>query len=355
MKTAIVVALWLLACCAHAAPVPTEGDFVVENFEFRSGETLPALELHYRTLGELKVDPEGHATNAVLILHGTGGTGAQFMSPQFADELFGPGQPLDAAKFYIVLPDGIGHGQSSKPSDGLHAKFPHYDYDDMVRAQHRLLTERLKVDHLRLLMGTSMGGMHTWVWAETHPDFMDAALPLASLPVQIAGRNRIWRRMLMGAITSDPQWNHGDYVEQPRGLIEALHVLYTMGSSPLQIQKQAPDRDAADKAIDDWTAGRLKTTDANDLLYQVDASRNYDPQPKLESIRAPRRAINSADDQSNPPERGHLEREIKRVHGARAVVIPISDATRGHGTHTWAAVWKAELVELLARTERTAR
>ena len=350
--TRLVLAL-LLSLCAlslRAEPAVTEADFTIRDFRFRSGETLPELRIHYRTLGERRVDAQGHATNAVLILHGTGGAGTQFLSPQFAGELFGPGQPLDATKYFIVLPDGIGHGKSSKPSDALHAKFPHYDYDDMVLAQHRLLIEHLHVDHLRLLMGTSMGGMHTWVWAETHPDFMDAALPLASLPVQIAGRNRIWRRMLMESIRSDPQWKNGEYAEQPHGLVAALDVLYTMGSSPLQIQQQAPDRDAADRTIDEWIAARLKTTDANDLLYQVDASRNYDPAPKLETIAAPLVAINSADDEINPPELGILEREIRRVRGARAVVIPISDRTHGHGTHTWAAVWKQHLVELLART-----
>ena len=345
-----------LALCAlplRAAPVVTEGDFTIPDFRFRSGETLPELKIHYRTLGGLRIDAAGHATNAVMILHGTGGAGTQFLSPQFADELYGPGQPLDAAKYFIVLPDGIGHGKSSKPSDGLHAKFPRYDYDDMVLAQHALLTKHLHVDHLRLLMGTSMGGMHTWVWAETYPDFMDAALPLASLPVQIAGRNRIWRHMLTSAIRNDPAWKNGEYAEPPReGLVAALDVLYTMGSSPLQLQKQAPDSDAADKAIDEWIAARLKVTDANDLLYQVEASRNYDPHPKLETITAPLVAINSADDQINPPELGILEREIKRVRGGRAIVIPISDQTHGHGTHTWASVWKAHLVELLARTEK---
>jgi len=343
-------------CAANAAtwPTPNEGDFTIAGFQFRSGESLPELRQHYRTLGTLHRDAHGHADNAVLILHGTGGAGTQFLKDYFAGELFGRGQPLDATKFFIVLPDGIGHGKSSKPSDGLHARFPHYTYDDMVLAQYRLLTEQLKVDHLRLVMGTSMGGMHTWVWAETYPDFMQAALPLASVPVQIAGRNRIFRHMIMQAIKTDPQWNNGEYTLQPQGLLSALYTLFEMGSSPLQLQKSAPDRDSADKLIDDWIKTRLAETDANDLLYQVDASRDYDPQPKLATIKAPLLAINSADDQINPPELGIFERELKHVPHARAVMIPIGPDTHGHGTHTSAVLWKVQLELLLQETRLSA-
>jgi homoserine O-acetyltransferase len=343
-----------LATVASAAtwPAPSEGDFVVKNFHFASGESLPALNLHYRTLGTLQKDKKGHTLNAVLIMHGTGGAGTQFLNDRFGGELFGPGQPLDATKFFIVLPDDIGHGKSSKPSDGLHAKFPHYNYDDMVLAEYRLLTEKLKVDHLRLVMGTSMGGMHTWMWGEKYADFMDALMPLASLPVQISGRNRMMRKMLMDSIRTDPEWNSGEYTHQPHGLIGALNILLVMGSSPLQWQKEAPDRDSADKFLDDRIARYMQEDDANDLLYQVDASRDYNPQPKLAAIKAPLLAVNSADDQINPPELGILEREIRNVAHGRAVIIPISDATRGHGTHTLAAVWKDQLVALLKETDR---
>jgi homoserine O-acetyltransferase len=332
-------------------PVPSEGDHSIKDFHFASGETLPELKIHYRTLGSIHKDSKGHADNAVLIMHGTGGAGTQFLQDRFAGELFGAGQPLDAAKFYIVLIDDVGHGKSSKPSDGLHMKFPHYTYDDIIVSEYRVLTEKLKVDHLRLVMGTSMGGMHTWLWGEAHPDFMDALMPLASLPVQIAGRNRIMRKMYMDSIRNDPEWNNGEYTKQPRGLADAIHILLIMGSSPLQWQNEAPDRDSADKFLDDRVARLMKEDDANDCLYQIDSSRDYNPQPKLATIKAPLLAINSADDQINPPELGILERQIKHVPRGRAVVIPISDATHGHSTHTWAAVWKDQLVELLKLSE----
>jgi homoserine O-acetyltransferase len=335
------------AADAATYPAPAEGDYTIPNFRFTSGETLPELRLHYRTLGTIHKDKKGHVDNAVLIMHGTGGAGTQFLNDRFGGELFGAGQPLDAAKFFIVLRDGIGHGKSSKPSDGLRMKFPHYTYDDMVRADYLLLTQKLGVDHLRLVMGTSMGGMHSWVWGETYPDFMDALMPLASLPVQIAGRNRMLRKMFMDAIRNDPEWNNGEYTKQPRGLVDALHILLIMGSSPLQWQKEAPDRDSADRFVDEHIAKYMQEDDANDFLYQFDASRDYNPQPMLATIKAPLLAVNSADDQINPPELGILEREIRNVPHGRAAVIPISDATHGHGTHTWAAVWKDQLVELL--------
>jgi homoserine O-acetyltransferase len=306
------------------------------------------LKIHYRTVGTLKTDNSGVARNAVLIGHGTGGSGTQFLSPQFAGVLFGPGQLLDATRYFIILTDGIGHGNSSKPSDGLHARFPHYTYDDMVLAQYELLTKKLGVNRLRLVMGTSMGGMHTWVWGETYPDFMDALMPLASLPIEIAGRNRIWRRMAMDAIRNDPEWLGGEYKTQPtRGLVSAENLLLLAGSAPLQWQKQAPTRDAADKFYTDRLTGAVARLDANDLLYQLDASREYNPSPKLETIKAPLIAINSADDVINPPELGVMEREIKRVKRGRFILIPISDQTRGHGTHTLPAIWQQHLKELL--------
>jgi homoserine O-acetyltransferase len=351
----VPLAALLITRAATAAPEVQQGDFTIEGFKFGSGESLPRLRLHYRTLGTPQLDGRGRTRNAVLILHGTGGAGTQFLADRFAGELFGPGQPLDATRFFIILPDGIGHGGSSKPSDGLRARFPRYTYDDMVRAHHRLITQGLKVNHLRLVMGTSMGGMHTWVWGETYPDFMDALMPLASLPVEIAGRNRIFRRMIMESIRSDPGWRAGDYDRPPAGLRAALNVLFVMGSSPLQLHKEAASRAAADRLIDSWIATRLRETDANDMLYQFDASREYNPQPRLAAIRAPLLAINSADDPINPPELGILEREIRRVPRGRAIVLPVSDATRGHGTHTWAALWKARLVELLAESEPRTR
>jgi homoserine O-acetyltransferase/O-succinyltransferase len=332
----------------QGSAAPAEGEFVAKDFTFRDGEKIAELRLHYRTLGKPARDAAGHVTNAVMILHGTGGTGAQFLQPQFAEELFGAGQLLDAAKYYIILPDGIGHGKSSKPSDGLHAKFPQYDYDDMVAAHHALL-QHLGVEHLRLILGTSMGCMHSLVWGETYPEFMDALMPLACQPVQIAGRNRIWRKMVMDAIRNDPEWKGGEYTTEPRqSLRTALDLLLIAGSAPLQMQKSYPTRDAADKDLDDYFAARMPGLDANDLLYAVNASRNYDPSPGLEKIRARVMYVNSADDFINPPELGMAEREIKRVAGARFVLIPISDATHGHGTHTWAAVWKGYLAELLA-------
>lgn len=336
-------------------PAPVEGDYVIQNFHFRSGEVLPELKIHYRTIGTPKMNSSGVVQNAVLIGHGTGGAGTQFLSPQFANVLFGPGQLLDATRYYIILADGIGHGGSSKPSDGLHARFPHYTYDDMVAAHYELLTKKLGVSHMRLVMGTSMGGMQTWVWGETYPDFMDALLPLASLPVEIAGRNRIWRRMAMDAIHDDPEWLGGEYKTQPmRALTSAENLLLFVGSAPLQWQKQAPTRDTADKFYEDRVKAAVARLDANDLLYQVDSSREYNPSPKLETIKARLVAINSADDVINPPELGIIEREIKRVnHGrGRFILLPITDQTRGHGTHTLPAIWQGYLKELLAETEK---
>jgi homoserine O-acetyltransferase len=351
IKGPILIFLTLLllpsAASAQAFQGATEGDFVLHDFHFASGETLPELRLHYRTIGTPRRDKSGVVRNAVLILHGTGGSGAAFLSEQFGGVLFKPGGLLDGSRYFIILPDGIGHGKSSKPSDGLHARFPHYGYEDMIAAQYRLVTDGLKIDHLRLVMGTSMGGMHTWLWGERYPDFMDALMPLASLPVQIAGRNRMTRRMVIDSIKSDPDWNGGEYKTQPRGLNAAIYTLLMMGSSPLQWQKQAPTREAADKLFDMMVERNKARTDANDMLYQFDASRDYDPAPLLERIRAPLFAINSADDQVNPPELGIMEREIKRVKRGLYILIPISDKTRGHGTHSLPAIWQQHLARLL--------
>src|SRR2546422_1749064 len=347
---------WIIAASnvfAADYPTPTEGDFTIRNFKFTAGETLPELRLHYRTIGNPEKDAQGKTTNAVLIMHGTTGSGAQFVPrPEFADELFGEGQPLDATKFFIVLPDGIGHGKSSKPSDGLHAKFPHYGYIDMVEAQYRLLTEGLGVNHARLVMGTSMGGMHTWLWGEAHPDFMDALMPLPSLPIQISGRNRAWRRMIIDAIRNDPAWEGGEYKTQPPSLRTAAEMLWFMSSNPVLRQKEAPTLAKTDEVLDKFVDQIVKADDANDVLYAVEASRDYDPGPNLEKIRAPLLAINFADDLINPPELGILEREIKRVPHGRAIVIPLSDKTRGHGSHTLAALWEDELARFLKESEK---
>ena len=295
--------LMAMPCVAQQTPAPatSEGDFVVHNFQFHSGESLPELRLHYTTLGKPVRDAHGRTTNAVLILHGTGGTGHQFLQPQFAGVLFGPGQLLDASRYYIILPDGIGHGKSSKPSDGMHAHFPQYDYDDMVAAHYRLVSEGLGVNHLRLVMGTSMGCMHSFVWGETYPDFMDALMPLACVPVQIAGRNRIWRKMIMDAIREDPEWKGGEYKEEPKqALRTALDFLLMAGSAPIPMQKTLPTRDDADKYLNDYFRTRLSGLDANDLLYQVNASRNYDPSQQLGKIKAPVMFVNSGDDFINP-------------------------------------------------------
>jgi len=344
----------LAASFASAAdyPAPTESDFTIRDFKFASGETLPELRLHYRTLGKPEKDAQGKTTNAVLIMHGTTGSGAQFVRSEFAGELFGKDQPLDATKFFIVLPDGIGHGKSSKPSDGMHAKFPRYGYIDMVEADYRLLTAGLGVDHARLVMGTSMGGMHTWLWGELHPDFMDALLPLASLPTQISGRNRAWRRMVIDAIRNDPAWNRGEYKTQPPSLRTAAEMLWFMSSNPVLRQKDAPTLGKTDEVLDKFVEQIVRTDDANDVLYALEASHDYDPGPNLEKIQAPLVAINSADDLINPPELGILEREIKRVPHGRAIVIPFSDNTRGHGSHTVAALWKDQFVDLLKETEK---
>lgn len=339
-------------------PSPTPGEYTISDFAFDTGETIPRLRLHYQTLGILQTAHNGQSSNAILIMHGTGGSGAQFLNGHFAGKLFNPGQPLDAQRFFIILRDGIGHGQSSKPSDAGAAPlgFPQYTYDDMVRADHRLLTEHLGVNHLRLVMGTSMGGMQSWVWGETYPAFMDALMPLASLPVQISGRNRMWRRMAMEAIRSDPAWKAGAYAssQQPVwGLTTALDVLTLMSSSPLQYQLQYPSRDAADEFLDERIRSGLESTDANDLLFALNASRNYDPKPALGRIKVPLLAVNSADDQINPPELGILEHEVetglRSCPWKKAVVLPISKHTQGHGSHTWAILWKHLLQELLAQ------
>ena len=338
---------------APAWPSPHEGNYIVRDFRFQSGETLPEVRMHYATIGKPEKDANGRTTNAVLILHGTGGSGQQFLRPIFAGELFGPGQLLDARKYFLILPDNIGHGKSAKPSDGMRAHFPHYEYTDMIALQRELVEKGLGVNHLRLILGTSMGCMHAWMWGENYPSEMDALMPLACLPVQIAGRNRIWRKMAIDGIREDPDWKNGDYAAQPRAALQiASDFLVIAGSAPARMQEELPARDAADKYLDETLKRVRDGLDANDFLYAVEASRNYDPSMKLADITAAVMFVNSADDFINPPELGIAEREIKKVKRGKFVLLPISEQTRGHGTHTRAEVWRQYLKELLDDSRR---
>jgi homoserine O-acetyltransferase len=351
-----VIAVFYLAvgkAAAAAYPKPAESDYVIRDFKFSDGKTLPDLRMHYRTLGEPRRDAKGIVRNAVLVMHGTTGSGTQFIREEFAGELFGKGQLLDAEQYFIILPDDIGHGHSSKPSDGLRATFPNYGYPDMIEAEYRLVTDGLKVNHLRLVMGTSMGGMHTWLWGELHPDFMDALMPLACLPAQISGRNRVWRTMISDVIRTDPEWQGGEYKSQPRSLRIAAEMLFFMGSNPKLRYEQMPTRDKSDRTLADDGDRAMRTMDANDVIYALESSRDYDPGPKLESIIAPLIAVNTADDLINPPDLGILEHEIKRVPHGKAITLPETPDTRGHGSHTIAKLWKQYLEELLKQTEHS--
>ena len=348
MRLLCVAALLLSATVVRApAQAPAGSDFIIRNFVFSTGDTMPELRIHYIALGTPRRDSKGVVRNAVIINHGTTGSGTAFTSRTFGGVLFGPGQLLDTAKYYVVLPDGIGHGHSSKPSDGLHMKFPKYTYDDMVDAQHRLLVEGLKVDHLRLVMGTSMGCMHAWVWGERYPGFADGLVPLACAPTQIAGRNRMIRKTILDDIMTDPEWKGGEYTTQPRGLRAAMGSLFIMTSAPLVQQKSFPTREAADKGMTDYLDRQSKALDANDVIYAFEASRNYDPSKDLEKVTVPVLAINSADDFVNPPELGLMEQLMPRVKNGRYVLIPISEQTRGHGTHSLPTVWKSYLADFL--------
>jgi len=349
--------LWLatlLACAssvsAQTAPTytGTPGDYIAHDFHFGSGESLPELKLHYLTLGTPHRDAQGHVDNAVLLLHGTGGNAHTLFNPVFSTVLFGPGQPLDIAHYYLIFPDDIGHGDSSKPSDGLRMKFPHYDYDDMVRSQHQMLLDGLHVDHLRLILGTSMGCMQSFVWGETYPGFSDALMPLACLPVQIAGRNRMMRYMAIENVEHDPAWKNGDYTTEPEeGLRTANELLLIMGSAPLVMQKADPTRAQSEAYVDKVLARLDEHTDANNFIYYFDASRNYDPSQHLDRIKVPVMWINSADDFINPPELGIAEKMVHTMPNAKFVLLPITDQTRGHGTHTIASIWQDYLVQLL--------
>jgi homoserine O-acetyltransferase/O-succinyltransferase len=348
--TLIAGLLTVASATAQDSRWPVEsGDYIVKNFRFKSGETLPELKLHFLTMGTPHRGISGHVDNAILLLHGTGGSGSSFLTPHFADELYGSGQPFDITKFFLILPDSIGHGRSSKPSDGLRMRFPRYDYDDMVAAQHTLLTQALHVDHLRVVLGTSMGCMHAFVWGETYPQFMDTLVPMACLPVELAGRNRMNRYMAMQLIRADPAWKDGEYTSQPPAMRYLSLIGSTYTSVPLQMQKLAPTRAQADEIVDRRIAAYQPTTDANDYLYYTDSSRNYNPEPKLSKIIARVLWINSADDATNPAELGIAEKMAPHIPHARFVMIPISDQTRGHSSFNEARLWKSYLVELLSQ------
>lgn len=355
LSAALLVFVLQASAPAAAPPTPawetTEADFIARDVRFRTGETLPEVRLHYATLGTPHRNRAGEIDNAVMLLHGTGGTGRTFLQPQFAGELFGPGQPLDIRRYWIILPDNVGHGGSSKPSDGLRMRFPQYDYDDMVQLQHRLLTEGLGVRRLRLILGTSMGCMHAFVWGETYPDFAQALMPLACQPVEIAGLNRMWRQLLIDGIKNDPAWADGNYSAQPvQGIRTASSISALAGGAPLNFQSAYPTRDIATAEIRRRVERDMATRDANDMIYQFESSRNYNPWPNLERITAPVMWLNSADDFINPRNFTFPQEAVARMRNARFRLIPETADTRGHGTHTWAVNWKADLEELLARS-----
>ncbi len=348
-RAAAVAAFALISFAASAAefPAPKQSEWIARDFKFHTGEVLPEVRLAYTTVGEPTGEP-------VLVLHGTTGSAASMLTPAFAGELYGPGQPLDATKYYVIIPDSVGHGRSSKPSEGLRTKFPQYNYDDMVEAQHRLLTEHLKIGHVRLIIGNSMGGMHTWLWGEKYPDYMDALVPMASQPTEMASRNWMMRRMLIETIRTDPEYNNGNYTSQPR-ILKIANAFYATGTigGNMALQKAAPTRAAADKFIEARLAAPM-TIDANDYVYAWNSSRDYDAAPGLEKIKAALLAINSADDERNPPETGLMENALKRVRNGRLLLIPASAATAGHGTTASAKWYAKELRELLETAPKRA-
>jgi homoserine O-acetyltransferase len=350
---ALLAALAAQTVAPPAKAWPThEADVVLRDFRFGDGESLPQLRMHYTSLGEPHRNAAGEIDNAVLVLHGTGGDGHQFLRPQFADELFGPGQPLDIRRYWIILPDNIGHGKSSKPSDGLRMKFPKYDYADMIEAQHRMLTEALGIRHMRLIMGTSMGCMHSFLWGEMYPSFSRALMPLACEPIEIAGLNRMWRQMLIDGIKKDPAWQGGNYASEPaQGLRTAESILFIAGAAPLNLEAHYPTREAAKSYVEQRVESGMAGLDADDMIYQFDSSRNYNPWPGLETISAPLTWVNSADDFINPRNLDIPQKALKRMRNGRFHLIPETSETHGHGTHSWAAFWKNDLIELLGRSK----
>jgi homoserine O-acetyltransferase/O-succinyltransferase len=364
-RKAPILAIALLVCCAAQFAMaqqtttfttvpPKEGDFIAQNFTFADGESLPEIRMHYTTIGTAQRDSNGHVTNAVLVLHGTNRKGGVFLVPSFAGVLFGSGQLLDASKYYLILPDqlGAGLGKSTKPSDGLRAKFPHYDYGDMIAALRLMLRDGLHVDHLRLLIGTSMGCMEGFLWAESNPDDIDDLMLLSCLPTEIAGRNRMVRKIMIDDVRLDPGYMNGNYTRQPYGLRAALGHLLVVASAPTLWQAEYPTAAAADKFVDEYISENMKTTDANDFVYQYDASRNYNPEPGLGKIRAHVMVVNTMDDFWNPGEMGVAEREMPKVKNSHFVLLPITKETRGHYTFFQAAVWQKYLGQLLEESKR---
>ena len=355
--TVLGCAAFVSVCHAQspAAPAltPADGTFKIANFRFNTGEVLPDFHIHYLTVGTLRRDAAGHALNAVLLLHGTGGQGSSFTKGEFPQILISPGGLLDPAKYFVIMPDGIGHGSSSKPSDGLRMHFPKYDYDDMVKAEHALVTDGLHIDHLRLILGTSMGCMQAFMWGEMWPDITPALMPLACNARPIVGRNRLWREMGILAIKSDPAWMGGDYKSEPiAGLTADAMALVLAGSAPLRMQKDLPTPDAADKRAAESLARQVSSLDANNAIYQLESSRDYDPNGKLEAITAHVMWVNSTDDFVNPPELGLVEKDVRRIKHGRFVLIQATADTNGHGTHSMPSVWGNHLAELLKDTER---
>lgn len=354
MRRLLLASLAVLSAISSPAfgqsTAPVEADAVFLDYVFSTGERLPEVKIHYTTLGTPKRDARGDISNAVMILHGTGGTGHQFFQPQFAGELFGPNQVLDTSKYFIILPDNIGHGKSSKPSDGMRMAFPKYDYSDMIATQHALVTKTLGIKKLKLILGTSMGCMHAFMWGSRYPDAVEKLAPFACLPVEIAGQNRMWRKLSMDAIKADPTWNAGNYTAPPMsGLRTAATLSLIAGANPLALQAQYPTRQAAEAFTDEAFARVVTRNDANDIIYQLDSSRNYNPWPSLEAIKAPTLWINSADDFINPANYGITELAVKRLPKTKFILIPASPETKGHGTHSWAKFWKDELAALLAQ------
>lgn len=354
MRTHVLASLALLWAAPSSANAQTfnaiEADAALKDYVFTTGVHMPEVKIHYTTLGTPSRDSKGNISNAIMILHGTGGTGHQFFQPQFANALFGPGQPLDTSKYFIILPDNLGHGKSSKPSDGLRMAFPKYDYSDMIATQHELVTKVLGIRKLKLILGTSMGCMHAFMWGSRYPEAVEKLAPFACLPVEIAGRNRMWRKLSIDAIKSDPAWNSGNYASPPMsGLRTAATLSLVAGANPLALQVQYPTRAAAETFTDEAFARTVNRNDANDIIFQLDSSRNYNPWPTLAAIRAPILWVNSADDFINPPDLGITELAMKQLPTARFVLIPASPDTKGHGTHTWARFWKDDLAAFLAQ------
>jgi homoserine O-acetyltransferase len=347
----LVLALGAADAAAQTSTPPAEGDFVIRDFRLRAGGVLPELKQHYRTFGKPARDAAGRITNAALLLHGSSGDATQLITPTITDELFGAGQPLDTTRWYLILPDGIGNGRSTKPSDGLRARFPKYGYEDMVAAQHRLVTEHFGIQRLKLVLGISMGGMHTWLWGIRHPDMMDALVPIAAQPAKITGRNLVWRRILARAIRTDPEWKGGDYTEPPRGFLNIMPMFDMLVQNPAAFEGSVRTYEDADEYLAEVDEETLEEDDANNILYRFEASSDYDPEPEVGKIGAPLLAILFTDDELNPPETGTMERVMPRVPRGRWVLVPAKEGSYGHRNQVRAAFWRDELGAFLKSLE----